>query len=374
MTSCPGYRTAGSPASTPPALRLTPAERATTVARVDIWADPSTGLPLRVELYAAGDRAPGARARRSRDSAWTTPPRRPRCSARPPGVDIAYEESVDVAAAANALRRTTCRPRWPGWPPGTARTRARSASTGAARPPLMVLPLRGQVARPAPSPAPGQRRRRRRPTVGTAGPGRAGRPAAHPAHAYRQGALLLTGTVTAETLQQAADRAAGRGHDRHAVIRTRALTKRYGELRAVDAIDLEVARGRRLRVPRRQRLGQDHDGPDAARSGAAHLRRGRGAGPADARRRGVRCCRRIGALVEGPGAYPHLSGAVQPGAARRHRDGPDCAAVPAPGPDRRGAWPRSGSTRPTGGRPGRTRWACGSGWAWPPRCSAGRGC
>ena len=27
------------------------------------------------------------------------------------------------------------------------------------------------------------------------------------------------------------------------VIRTRALTKRYGELRAVDAVDLEVAQG-----------------------------------------------------------------------------------------------------------------------------------
>jgi hypothetical protein len=37
-------------------LRLTPADPATTVGRVDVWAEPETGLPLRVELAGRGQR------------------------------------------------------------------------------------------------------------------------------------------------------------------------------------------------------------------------------------------------------------------------------------------------------------------------------
>jgi hypothetical protein len=39
-------------------LRITPRSPTTTVGRVDLWADPSSGLPVRVELTASGSRGP----------------------------------------------------------------------------------------------------------------------------------------------------------------------------------------------------------------------------------------------------------------------------------------------------------------------------
>src|SRR6266545_3427426 len=41
-----------------PGLRITPRSPTTTVARVDLWADPSSGLPVRVELTARGSSGP----------------------------------------------------------------------------------------------------------------------------------------------------------------------------------------------------------------------------------------------------------------------------------------------------------------------------
>ena len=53
VTSVGSRRIAGRAAA---GLRLTPADPATTVGRVDVWADPDTGLPLRVELAGRGQR------------------------------------------------------------------------------------------------------------------------------------------------------------------------------------------------------------------------------------------------------------------------------------------------------------------------------
>jgi hypothetical protein len=44
------------------------------------------------------------------------------------------------------------------------------------------------------------------------------------------------------------------------VVSVRGLVKRYGSHEAVAGIDLEVRRGRDLRLPRPERRGQDHDG------------------------------------------------------------------------------------------------------------------
>jgi hypothetical protein len=44
-------------------LRLTPTSPDTTVGRVDVWADPATGLPLQVEVTARGSSAPLIRSR-----------------------------------------------------------------------------------------------------------------------------------------------------------------------------------------------------------------------------------------------------------------------------------------------------------------------
>jgi len=91
------------------------------------------------------------------------------------------------------------------------------------------------------------------------------------------------------------------------VIRTRALTKRYGPLHAVDAIDLEVGEGDVYGF-----LGANGSGKTTTvrmllglvlpTSGVAEVL---GESMPAARRTVLP---QVGALVEGPGAYPHLSG------------------------------------------------------------------
>ena len=91
------------------------------------------------------------------------------------------------------------------------------------------------------------------------------------------------------------------------VIRTRDLTKRYGDLRAVDAVNLDVREGDVYGF-----LGANGSGKTTTvrvllglvlpTSGEAEVL----GEPMPASRRTV--LPRIGALVEGPGAYPHLSG------------------------------------------------------------------
>lgn len=55
VTPLAGRRVAGRTAA---GLRVTPADPATTVAHIDIWADPGTGLPLQTELTAKGASRP----------------------------------------------------------------------------------------------------------------------------------------------------------------------------------------------------------------------------------------------------------------------------------------------------------------------------
>jgi ABC-type multidrug transport system ATPase subunit len=91
------------------------------------------------------------------------------------------------------------------------------------------------------------------------------------------------------------------------VIRTRGLTKRYGELRAVDGVDLDVSEGDVYGF-----LGANGSGKTTTvrmllglvlpTSGTAEVL----GLPMPASRRTV--LPRVGALVEGPGAYSHLSG------------------------------------------------------------------
>jgi len=92
-----------------------------------------------------------------------------------------------------------------------------------------------------------------------------------------------------------------------AVIRTRALTKRYGDLRAVDGIDLDVREGDVYGF-----LGANGSGKTTTvrmllalvlpTSGEAEVL----GAPMPSARRTV--LPHVGALVEGPGAYAHLSG------------------------------------------------------------------
>jgi ABC-2 type transport system ATP-binding protein len=115
--------------------------------------------------------------------------------------------------------------------------------------------------------------------------------------------------------------ASANGH----VIRTRGLTKRYGELRAVDAVNLEVRAGDVYGF-----LGANGSGKTTTvrmllglvlpTSGEAEVL----GMPMPTARRSV--LPRIGSLVESPAAYPHLSGSANlalldaTGSDRSHRE------------------------------------------------------
>ncbi len=68
----------------------------------------------------------------------------------------------------------------------------------------------------------------------------------------------------------------------------RGLVKRYGDVVAVAALDLEVRRGECFGLARTKRRGQDHDRGDLRRPAGPGRRRGRGAWRVLARRRRAR--------------------------------------------------------------------------------------
>ncbi len=110
------------------------------------------------------------------------------------------------------------------------------------------------------------------------------------------------------------------------MIRTQAVTKRFGAVLAVDSVDLDVREGDRYGL-----LGPNGSGKTTlvrmllalvyATSGRIEVL------GQPVPRRAARVLPRIGALVEGPGGYPHLSGrtnlrlfdAAGPGGGRRTR-------------------------------------------------------
>ena len=104
------------------------------------------------------------------------------------------------------------------------------------------------------------------------------------------------------------------------MIRTRGLTKTYGSVRAVDAVDLDVREGDVYGF-----LGANGSGKTTtvrmllglvlANAGEAEIF------GEPMPRSGASVLPRIGALVEGPGAYPHLSGARQPRASSTPQPG-----------------------------------------------------
>jgi hypothetical protein len=56
-------------------LRMTPADPASTVGHVDIWADPSSGLPLMVEIFSRGSGHPALESQFFQVSRWQPDPR-----------------------------------------------------------------------------------------------------------------------------------------------------------------------------------------------------------------------------------------------------------------------------------------------------------
>ncbi|WP_306210350.1 LolA-like protein [Actinoplanes sp. RD1] len=86
-------------------LRIAPGTAGTTVARVDLWADPDTGLPLQVEITARGGSRPVFVTRflevhlSAPDNGVLTPPE------PGPGVGSVVTDTSDLLAAANRLGR-----------------------------------------------------------------------------------------------------------------------------------------------------------------------------------------------------------------------------------------------------------------------------
>lgn len=99
VTRLPAERVAGRDA---PGLRLEPPEPQASVARVDIWVDPETGLPLRVAVFGKGyDGA--ALTSTFLDLTTETPSASDTSFALPPGAELRFDDVVDVAAAADHL-------------------------------------------------------------------------------------------------------------------------------------------------------------------------------------------------------------------------------------------------------------------------------
>ncbi len=183
-----------------PGLRLTPDERASTVGRADIWADPDSGLPLQVELYGVGEERP-VLTTTLRELSLGAPPAASTDFTPAEGVQVNYEPSVDVAAAANAFAPYDLPASLAGLgsrdgqDPGAVGIYGRGPTT------LIVIPLRGQVAGPL------WRQLRDRggaqfTDVGTLAPVGPVGLLIMPFRG-RRSAFLLAGTVTSETLQQA---------------------------------------------------------------------------------------------------------------------------------------------------------------------------
>ena len=126
-----------------------------------------------------------------------------------------------------------------------------------------------------------------------------------------------------------------------AVVEVRGLRKDFGDVTAVDGVDLQLRGGRVPRPPRALRVRQDHPAPDDRRSGAAH----RGRDPA--RRRGR----------QRPSS---------PGPAHRHGVPVLCPLSPHDGGQQHRLPPQGAGHGPRGAHQER--------WSGPPVCSGSSGC
>jgi hypothetical protein len=95
----PPVRVAGRSAA---GLRATPADPASTVGRVDIWADPSSGLPLRVEVFGRGSARPALESLFFQVSPWHPDPR-VLTPTRAPGTGFTVIGAGKVAGALSNL-------------------------------------------------------------------------------------------------------------------------------------------------------------------------------------------------------------------------------------------------------------------------------
>lgn len=95
----PPLRVAGQSAA---GLRMTPADPASTVGRVDIWAEPASGLPLMVEIFGRGSRTPALESQFFSVARWQ-PEAQVLTPARGPGTGFNVTSASNLAGALNNL-------------------------------------------------------------------------------------------------------------------------------------------------------------------------------------------------------------------------------------------------------------------------------
>ena len=198
--SCPGSAPSGSPAATPSGLRVTPADDGASVARVDVWVDADSGLPLQVQVSgtaAAGPRwTPGS-------STSSSPPRAGRHRVRAaPGRRVREAQRGRVCSEAGGGSGPVALPaELAGLPRRRRRRAAGSACTAAGSPCSPSRRCRGGWQRGLRSALAAARRRRRRRWARGSPPARS---ALMVVERPGRGPYVLTGTVTLDALAAAA--------------------------------------------------------------------------------------------------------------------------------------------------------------------------
>lgn len=83
-----------------PGLTLHPSDPQSSIGHVDVWVDPDSGLPLRVEVYGLDGNEP-AMTTKFLDLTLGQPEDKVVAFSPPPGAETGFDDFVDIAAAAN---------------------------------------------------------------------------------------------------------------------------------------------------------------------------------------------------------------------------------------------------------------------------------
>lgn len=205
LSRLPARRVAGHDSA---GLRLDPADTRSTIDHVDIWADEGSGLPTQVEVYAEGRPRP-VLATQLTDLDLGVPPASVTQFHAPQGVKVSFRGAIDAAAGANAFA--------PFVPPSSVAGLARRGEPsdlgavgvyGRGPTAIIAIPLRGNIAAALRT----QLRKSGSSTDTAEGTGLSVGPLSVLVPPGHYGAVLLAGTVTPATLEEAASdvRAHGR--------------------------------------------------------------------------------------------------------------------------------------------------------------------
>ena len=183
-----------------PGLRVSPTSDLSSIDHTDLWLDPDSGVPLRVEVYAEGSRTP-AFVSRFVDFSSERPADSDVDFDTPDGVDLKFDDVLDIADAANQYA--------PVRPPATVAGLPKAASSdravgvyGRGMTQVVAIPLRGREAdalrdQLATTPGVAQTTDRTVVSVGPLGVILTGEDG--------DGGWLLAGTLNRAALEQAAD-------------------------------------------------------------------------------------------------------------------------------------------------------------------------